>query len=406
MGVQTEAVPLHQPTPDGGKVPAESWHVQVAGHELRIFVESMPLIRAMVEDIRAAKERVWLEAYIFLDDAAGREVAEALKDRATAGLDVRVLYDALGSVTTAGAFFRDLEQAGVKVHAFHSLWEAFRRSKVLRILNRRNHRKLLIVDDTAAYFGGMNVVDQSSMRTIEHAERVPTSAGWRDVHVRLAGPQLGEVAESFDRSWRRAHGHRVSRRPLAYRQAQLVEGSETIQFFDSGPGLTHTRAARVFNRLIRRATRTLTLSMAYFLPVGRVLRELLGAHRRGVLIRVVVPGQSDVKLVQHATRYLYRQLLRRRFHIFERQIHMLHSKVMVVDGEWAVVGSSNLDARSLWINHEFLAVVHSRTFAKTLNEIIKYEIERSERITLRSCLRLTRWQRLMHRLAWSLRWWL
>src|SRR5258708_4917579 len=105
---------------------SDSPRLTVAGHELTIFVESTPLIAAMLEDIRAARSRVWLESYIICDDAAGRSVAEALKDRARAGLDVRVLYDAIGSMSTPAGFFRDLEQAGAQVHVFHSFGEAFR----------------------------------------------------------------------------------------------------------------------------------------------------------------------------------------------------------------------------------------------------------------------------------------
>src|SRR5207237_5125838 len=181
---------------------------------------------------------------------------------------------------------------------------------------------------------------------------------------------------------------------------------ESIQIFDSGPGQKHTRAARVFAQLIRRAQRRLALSMAYFLPVGPVLGQLVRAHRRGVFIQVVLPGESDVRLVQRATRCLYQRLLRRRFHIYERQMHMLHSKVMIVDEEWTVLGSCNLDARSLYINFEFLAVIHSGNLAKALSMVVEGEIDGSRRVTLQGCAQQPWWQRLLDRIAWSLRWWL
>jgi cardiolipin synthase len=158
--------------------------------------------------------------------------------------------------------------------------------------------------------------------------------------------------------------------------------------------------------LIGAARRTITLSMAYFIPVGRVWHELLRARRRGVRIRVIVPGQSDVRLAEWATRYLYSALLRRRICVYERAVEMLHSKVMVVDNQWTVVGSCNLDARSLFINLEFLAVIRSRAFARAVNDICKYELERSQRVTRKSCYRRRLWQRLLERMAWSLRWWL
>src|SRR5262249_56091053 len=131
-----------------------------------------------------------------------------------------------------------------KVHAFHSFWEIFRRFPALRFLNRRNHRKLLVVDDRVAYFGGMNLVDQSGIHTYAEIEALPASAGWRDVHVRLTGPQADEVAESFERSWRMAHGLPVPRRPGPYRQARLAKAEETIQFFASGPAAQNSRAPR------------------------------------------------------------------------------------------------------------------------------------------------------------------
>jgi cardiolipin synthase A/B len=384
-----------------------SQHIEAAGHEWTIFVESALLIRAMVRDIQSAQQRVWVEIYIFEDDALGVAIAEALKERARSGLDVRVLYDAIGSQRASAAFFCDMEQAGVQVHAFHTFWEALWRLHIFQVLNRRNHRKLMVIDDCIAYFGGMNLFDQSSAVGVEHSGAFPGSIGWRDVHVRLSGPQQSEVADSFEHSWRRAHRQRVKRRPADYRKAKLASlGEEYIQFFDSGPGRTHTRAARVFAQLFGVARLNILMSMAYFLPVGTVLRDLLRAHRRGVWIRVVVPGESDVPLVQCATRHLYGQLLRRRFHIYERQVHMLHSKVMVVDDEWTLLGSSNLDSRSLWLNLEFLAVVRSRALAQAMKRIILYEIECGRRIHIREYVQRCWWRWLIDRMAWSFRWWL
>lgn len=377
----------------------------VAGHQLTLFIETWPLIHAMLRDIRAARTRIWLETYIFHDDAAGRAIADALRERAAAGVQVRVLYDAIGSTYTSWAFFRALQQAGAEVHAFHSVREALWKFSFLRILNRRDHRKLLVIDDTVAYFGGMNVID-TTRGAVPPTESLPISAGWRDVHVRLTGPQQREAAESFERMWRHAHGETIPRRPRSYRRGLLAGAPESIQFFDSGSGLKNTRAARLFTRLIRTARRRITFSMAYFLPVGAVLRELLRAPRRGVPVRVVVPSESDVPLVQHASRYLYTRLLRRRIRVYERQANMLHSKVMIVDNTWVVVGSCNLDARSLWINYELLAVIRSENLARILTRIVGGEIANSKRIRLEEFRERNWWRRLVNRLAWSLRWWL
>lgn len=381
-------------------------YLSVAGQELLLFVESPPLFEAMLVDMRRAKKRIWLETYIFAQDAVGKEVASVLKAQARAGLDVRLIYDAVGCFGASPGFFADLERAGVHVHAFHALGEALYRFSLLRILNRRNHRKLLVIDEHVAYFGGMNIVDQSGERSDLPRRKLPVSGGWRDVHLRLCGPQQAELAESFLRSWLQAKGQRVPEKALSYRLGHLAQGAESIQFFDSGPGRKHTRAARVFLQLFQQARERILLSMAYFLPIGRVLGHLLKARKRGVRVRVVVPASSDVPLVQRATRYLNHLLIKRRVQIYERQRQMLHSKAMVVDDEWSVVGSCNLDPRSLWINYEFLAVIHSRRFARALKEIIRFEMAHSVRFTHRTVRALPWWQRLLDRLAWSLRWWL
>lgn len=382
--------------------------VVVAGHKLRVFVESTPLIAAMIADIQMATTRVWLESYLFADDSAGRAVAEALKERARARVDVRVLYDAVGSFTTPSALFEELRAAGVQVEAFHTIGEAIWQISILRILNRRNHRKLLIIDDRVAYFGGMNIVDLTGAATVEQAKakRLPKSAGWRDVHVRLVGPRQPELAENMDRLWRRLQKRPADRQPGSGHGAATAPRGADLCFFDSNPRFRHSEAARVFTQLIRRANRSITLSMAYFIPVGRILRELLRASRRGVLIRVIVPGKSDVNVVQRACRHCYKRLLRHGIRIYERQDRMLHGKIMIVDKQWTLVGSCNLDPRSLWINREFLAVIRSRKLAALIGQVWAYERRHSHRVMLAHCRQRPWWQRLLDRAAWAFRWWL
>lgn len=386
--------------------PESSLHpptVTVAGNDLRLFVELQPLVQAMLADIRQARWRVWLESYMFADDSAGRAVADALREKARQGVDVRVIYDAIGSQATPSAFFTELQAAGVRVHAHHTLWETLWRRNRWTLLNRRNHRKLLVVDNLAGYFGGMNLIDPVEAKEESPTGNIPKSAGWRDVHVRLAGPQVADIADSYERSWRREHHLHNRRRPWVYRRGIAGSEPESIRFFDSGPGPRHSKAARVFRRLLRRARHEILLSMAYFIPAGRVLREMLRARKRGVRVRVVVPRDNDVKLVRYALRYLYTKLLKRGIEIYERVDCMLHSKVMVVDNRWSIVGSCNLDPRSLEINYEFLAVVTSATFAREVTKICEHEIEHSRPVTIEDCRRHRWYQRLVDRLAYSLR---
>lgn len=387
----------------------EPLRVEVEGHELTIFTESPPMIAAMVDDIRAAKKRVWMEMYIFADDDAGRAVAEALSDRATAGLDVRLMIDALGSFSTPGALLQRMRDAGVKVHVYHALGHALRAPRILQVLNQRNHRKLLVVDDRIAYFGGMNVVDQSGIRNAADAKqrKLPKSAGWRDVHVRMVGPRQAEIAAACDRLWQRTQrGDRKSKEPPWTLEGLRNPESEAMLFFDSRPNFKNRRPQRVLVPLIQTAQREITMAMAYFVPLGRVLRELVRARRRGVTVRVIVPGISDVQVVQWATRHFYEYLLRRGIRIYERLDRMLHSKAMVIDHRWCVIGSCNLDARSLRLNLEFFAVIHSAELARLLDEVFRHEMQGSRRVTAEFIRSRSCWQRGLDRAAWALRKWL
>jgi cardiolipin synthase len=405
------AFPQELASDDAPCLPAEP--LRVAGQELRLFDHSTPVIAGMIDDIDQARESIWLESYIFADDAAGQTMAAALCRRAQAGVDVRVMYDAVGSFSTSAALFEQMRAAGVQVHAFHTLWEALRRWSLFDVMNRRNHRKLLVVDRRVAWFGGMNVVDQSGLKTPADVRQhhLPVSAGWRDLHVRLAGPQAAEVADICRALWDHKHGRLV--RPLRGRRGRrsrlrlLLQGAaDSIQFFDArtfpGDGLP----ARVFVPLIHRARRSIVLSMAYFVPVGRVLRALLRARRRGVAIHVIVPERSDVPLVRRASRRMYGQLLRRGFRIYERRDQMLHSKAMVIDGRWTIVGSCNLDPRSLRHNLEFIAVIASTAVAQAVRRLGRHEMRASRRITPADVAGQGWLDRLLDRLAWSLRRWL
>ena len=381
---------------------------QVAGHEMTIFVESSPFITSMVGDIKAAKTRVWMESYIFADDDAGRAVAYALSERAQAGLDVRLMVDGWGSFGTSRALFNRMRSAGVQVHIFHALGQALRGPKLLRVLNQRNHRKLLVIDERIAYFGGMNIVDLGGIRSKADARKrhLPASAGWRDVHVRMVGPRQREIAELCDRLWKRVHHQRAPQAPRWPVEELLHAEGDAIFFFDSRPTLKNRRPQRALVPLIQQARREITLAMAYFIPLGRVLRELVKARRRTVRVRVIVPGLSDVKVVQWATRHFYEYLLKRGIRIYERRDRMLHSKALVIDHRWSVIGSCNLDARSLRLNLEFFAAIHSEAMAVALDKIFLEEMRASVRVTAAYCRSRSCWQRRLHRAAWALRRWL
>ncbi len=381
--------------------------VIVAGHRLDVFTEAPALFESMLGDIDQAQHRIWMETYIFADDASGTAIAQALMRRARQGLDVRLLYDTVGSTATPLAFFAMLREAGVRVHGYHSLWESLRKVRFFTIFNRRDHRKLLVVDDRCAYFGGMNIVDHGrDWRYLNLDDRAAPMTGWRDMHIRMEGPQQQQLTESFERSWAHATGLRLGRRSTAYRRVRLSGGAESIHFFDSGPGLKFSRAPRVYRRMLGGAQHSVVIAMAYFIPVGRVMFALTRLRSRKVGVRIIVPARPDVRVARYATLYLYKRLLRAGFAIHERTTRMMHTKLIVIDRQWTILGSANMDPRSLYTNLELMAVIRSDRFAAVARRICRHEIRRSRRVRLADVARYSVRTRFLAMLAWSLRWWL
>ena len=399
---------MDMPLPDtAAKTPGAAACVDVAGHTLELFNQTHLLFEAMLLDIAAAKQRVWLETYIFADDQASHAIADALVRRAQEGLDVRLLYDALGSQHTNPAIFEKLSAGGVQVHAYHRIKDALRSIAAFIILNRRDHRKLLVVDNRCAYFGGMNIHDHGHLfRASPGDPSVDPAAAWRDLHIRMTGPQQVEVADSFERSWMHAKGSKMPPRSSVYRRVKLRQTHESIHFFDTGPGLKFSRAPRVFRRLLRAGNHSVIIVMAYFIPVGRVMGEIIRARKRNLHVHVLVPSMTDVPIAQYGAWYLYRKLLRLGVRLYERKNRVMHSKAMIIDRQWTVVGSANMDPRSLFINLEFMAVIRSRAFAQAVIRMTRNELRRSRRVRFSDCEKRTVKQRFLSTLAYSCCWWL
>lgn len=383
--------------------------LRIAENEWRLFTESPDYLRSLVADIRRARRRAWVESYTIADDAAGRSVAEALIERAAAGVDCRLLYDAVGSFTTSARFFDDLRAAGVQVRAFHRMNGWLERVWWWRKFHRRDHRKLVVIDDDRAYFGGMNIVDLGgSGRGTDANDRLTSSLDppWRDVHVRITGNQAVDLAATWSDVWNAVEGTAAPRRTNLTPRQILALPDDQVCFFDSRPHVKHHRPARVWRSLIDSAEQSITLAMAYFVPFGSVLRALVRARKRGVAVTVIVPQRSDVPLVAWASRHLYEKLLRHGVRIYERRDRMLHSKLMVVDGRWSVVGSCNFDPRSLLLNLELFAIVRSASLAATLGLFCRFERRCSTAVRIGHVRKRSWWSRLLQRTAWAFKRWL
>lgn len=397
------------PTSDAPRPPVfeadELGPTTVAGNELWLITTSARQRARFVSDIREARNRVWLESYIFADDAFGREIAGLLMGRARAGLDVRLLVDGIGSFATTETLFTDLRAAGVRVHVFRPVTEGLDRWPFGRWLNRRDHRKLLIVDDDTGYFGGMNVVDTALLDT----SGAGRAAGWKDAHVRARGPFVAELAAAFLRLWDKcAEKRRVvwPKWPAPPRPISPGNDSDAIVPYDSIPAVRFRRPERFLVPLLRSARQRILISMAYFIPTSQVLAAMCDLKQREGEVEVVVPGVSDVPAVGWAARSLYSVLTKRGIRVHERFDRMLHSKLIVLDDDRVLVGSCNLDPRSMRHNLEFTVVVRSREFASLARRVFDEDRAASQPVDLAAWRRRPWWQRALDWVAWRMRSWL
>lgn len=303
-----------------------------------VFTEGDELYEDMLWHVRQAQHSVRLESYIFENDAIGGEFIEACCERARAGIKVQLHLDALGSLMLSLSDAPErLREAGAELKWFNPA-RLFRLLK----LNRRNHRKLLVVDDRFAWLGGFNIHDDSSRRyTGEEC--------WRDTHLRIGGPLARVAAEYFDNLW---CGRRNWRAPMdPERGAFLVSNHNLRQ--------TH-RFRRLLKRRMRNAVDSVWLTTPYFMPDRATQQEMARAARRGVDVRLLVPFKTDRPVTQWAARAAYSQLLAAGVRIYEYRPRLLHAKTAIVDGQWCTIGTANIDYRSFYVNYE-LNLISSRT---------------------------------------------
>ncbi|HEX7119528.1 MAG TPA: phospholipase D-like domain-containing protein [Longimicrobiales bacterium] len=335
----------------------------VHGNSGTLLIDGPRAYPAMLERIAGAERRVHFENYIFRGDAVGRRFADALIERARAGVEVRVLYDWFGSVGTARSFWSRLRRAGCEVRAFGP--PSLRRPHAML---RRDHRKLVVVDGRCAVIGGLCIGREW--------EGGDGAACWRDTAVLLEGPVARELDRAFTRMWRRAGGGR----PPPLDIPAPIAGDVAVRVVDGPPA--HARAYRLYQLLAAMAERALYVTGAYPLAPGSLRRALGAAARAGVDVRLLVPGRSDLPLLTQAGRAHYAALLRAGVRIYEWQGPMLHAKTVVADGSLALVGSSNLNPFSFTGNYELDVEIQDAAIAAALERQFMDDLEAAREIAL------------------------
>jgi len=349
--------------------------VPLTGNLVELMEDGTAAYPRMLEEIRAARQTIHLQSYIFMNDEAGAMVMAALAEKARDGVRVKLLYDRFGSFATMcsrffGQFMRN--QPNLEVHPFSH----FNLRSPWRV-QLRNHRKVLIIDGRTAFIGGINISRDNDLRLGRPPRHI------HDLHCLIRGPAVGELQFSFLRDW-----HYVSGVPPAelFREEYfpLLEqaGETVVRVIASGPGQEYEATAKVFHTAAAVAQESIWIINPYFIP-DRAFWSALGmAVARGVEVRVVVPERNNHWYVHHAIHSLYPHLLPRGVRIFEKQGTFSHAKALLVDNAWGYMGSSNCDVRSFRLNYELDFVGKGGNFIAALRDQFLAEFAGSREVSL------------------------
>lgn len=360
------------------------------GNTARLLVDGPATFAAMKAAIGRVRGRLLLESYIMEDAGIAAEFGELLRRKAAEGVRVALMYDSVGSIGSDPAFFAGLEAAGVAVCAYNPV-NPLKRPGYWGI-NQRNHRKLLVADAEVAFTGGINISQVYSSGSggsgggsggsgfgsgagADASDEQVLSDGWRDTQIELRGPVVAALAQTFVDVWQ-AQGCRgaLGEAPAP---AQPSPGQRVVKVVTAEPSPDGQAANRIYSSLlaaIDASQRSVHLTMAYFAPGDDMVQALCDAARRGVEVRLVLPGRSDFPLVLHAGRYYYDRLLHAGVKIHEMDHAVMHAKTAVIDGVFSTVGSSNMDWRSFVSNRELNVIVLGDDFGQELEALFRRDL--------------------------------
>lgn len=350
----------------------------VTGNKVTLLQDGRATYEAMLSAIRGARDHVHMETYILEDDEVGRLFSQALIAKQREGVSVALIYDAVGALGTPREFFKPLTDAGVRVLEFNPVNPLLARAGWN--LNRRDHRKLLVIDGRTAMLGGINISGVYSGGSIKSAPRRGKALPWRDTHVQIDGPVVAEFQKLFMETWTRQKGEPLPARN--YFPDPVPRGREVVRAVDGTPEEPYSAIYATLVSAINSAETEIWLTNAYFAPDPQLRTALIDAVRRGVDVRLILPSTTDSGLIFHAGRSYYDELLRAGVKIFERRHALLHSKTAVIDGVWSTIGSTNLDWRSFLHNQEVNAVVLGADFAAQMKAVFLKDLAESDPITL------------------------
>jgi len=382
---------LHRRTPDN--LPK----TYPAG-QLTFISEGHKFFSMLFDAIATSEKYVCLEYYRISADKTGTRLAEMILDARKRGVNVYLIYDYFGCLDTPDSYFRRLKQQGINVLVFNP--PSFRRG--INWFDRRDHRKLTIIDGKTAFLGGRNIGD-------DYAGTPETPPLFHDVGFTLSGTAVEQLTELFSEVWFMEKGEKPDFQLLAPHQFDSYQEDEpesVISLVSGGPHQKRSRIRSAFRVAMATASTELLIANPYFLPGPLILRSLLKSAKRGVTVRLLLPARSDVPLVRVLSRSTFDQLLKAGIQIYEMQHQILHAKLMVIDGVRTVMGSANMDYRSFNRNYEINAHIRSASFGNQVHRHLEQAFSEAHEVRLVDHIRRGVIAKIMERLLRPLRWFL
>ncbi|MBO4370133.1 MAG: cardiolipin synthase [Paludibacteraceae bacterium] len=337
-----------------------------ANNRIDLFIEGKPLLDAMIAEMEKAENHIHVEYFIVESDETGEQFKDVLVKKAKAGVEVRLIYDDLGSWHLNRKMLHEMREAGVKLQSFFKVRFPFFTTK----LNYRNHRKILIIDGKVAFTGGFNIADRYT-HGLEWGV-------WRDTHMRVEGDAVAGLQSIFLNDWLYMTGkiHRSER----FYPISSVQNTTYAQMAGSGPDLDWESIMMGMCHAIHGAVSYVYIQSPYFLPNESILNALQSAALAGVDVRLMIPLRSDSHLSHSASLSYMSQLLDAGVKVYQYKKGFIHAKTIVIDGDLSIVGSANMDYRSFEQDFEVSAFIYDCAVARSMTEIFKQDIKNSQRL--------------------------
>ena len=347
------------------------------GNKVTLLSDGPATYAAMFTAMQKAKSHINLESYIIEDDKTGRAFADLLLQKKAEGVQVQIIYDSLGCINTPSAYFQRLRDTGIQVVEFNPLNPL--NTGTTWGLTHRDHRKILIVDGNVAIIGGINISEVYSSSPLKRNKNKKRPIHWRDTDIQIEGPAVAEFQKLFLDTWVKQTG--TTPAALNYFPRLTEKGSALVRVIGSTPGEINRMPFIVYVSAISFAARSIYLTNSYFIPDEQIVTALADAARRGVDVKIILPGISDSQLAYYAQRRYYSELLKAGVKIYEHGTSLLHAKTATIDKVWSTVGSTNMDYLSLLNNDEVNALILGRDFAVEMEKMFARDLSNSQQIT-------------------------